>query len=545
MRILFAAIALTLAAAAIAVPSTAQDSRLPDIGSSAGTVLGPAQQQQYGQMLLAQLRQYDYILDDPLVDGWLRSLGTRLGASSDQPAQPYTFFMMRDRSVNAFATLGGYIGTNAGLVLTAGSEDEVAAVLAHEIAHVTQSHVLRGVERAQKDSVPIMLAMLGAIAVASQSSSDSSQNAAMAAMAGAQGLAVQRQIDYTRSNESEADRLGIRTLARSGFDPEAMAGMFERMQALSRTNQGGERERLPDYLKTHPVTTTRISEAKERAEQLNRDALRLVTSSPTGERAERRPNSLPGRDRSRDNPLLPGSLLLSIDGTRTGASAQFGWARERLRVLSANTPQQAIVEYERLQRAAPLDDVQAYGLAVARLRAGQGAAAASALEGLVDRHPGDAWPALALAEADARAGRHAQAGRRFDALVERMPTNRAVVLTYADVLAERNTLAAGQRAQAILRPLLATSGEDPVFQRTFARISEIAGDPVRAGEAHAEATLLNGRAEQALVQLNTLRKREDLDYYARARIDARIAAITPTVLELRRQGIRDEDLRRR
>lgn len=548
MRILIAALALTLAATAMPVPSSAQDSRLPDIGSSAGAMLGPAQQREYGQMLLAQLRQYDYILDDPLVDGWLRSLGTRLGASSDQPSQPYTFFMMRDRSVNAFATLGGYIGTNAGLVLTAGSEDEVAAVLAHEIAHVTQSHVLRGVERAQKDSVPIMLAMLGALAVASQSDSDSSQNAAMAAMAGAQGLAVQRQIDYTRSNESEADRLGIRTLARSGFDPEAMAGMFERMQALSRTNQGGERERLPDYLKTHPVTTTRISEAKERAEQLTRDSVQLVTSTPTGERVERAqrpPVSLPERDRSFDNPLLPGSLLLSIDGTRVGASAQFGWARERLRVLSADTPQAAIAEYERLQRAAPLDDVQSYGLAVARLRAGQGAAAAAALAPLVARHAGDTWPALALAEAEARAGRHADATRRFDALIERMPDNRAVVLTYAEVLAERNTLEAGQRAQAILRPLLAGSVEDPVFQRTFARISEIAGDPVRAGEAHAEATLLNGRAEQALVQLNTLRKREDLDYYARARIDARIAAITPTVLELRRQGIRDEDLRRR
>jgi predicted Zn-dependent protease len=126
-----------------------------------------------------------------------------------------------------------------------------------------------------------------------------------------------------------------------------------------------------------------------------------------------------------------------------------------------------------------------------------------------------------------------------------MPNNRAVALTYAEILGERNTPEAGRRAQAVLRPLLGSSSDDPVFQRTFARASEIAGDPVRAGEAYAEAAYLNGRAEQALVQLNTLKKRNDLDYYARARIDARIAAITPVVLELRRQGIRDEDLRRR
>ena len=149
MRLLVPAIALTLALASAPSPAPAQQ-RLPDIGSSAGTILGPAQQREYGQMLLAQLRHYDYVLDDPLVDGWLRGLGGRLAAASDQPEQPFTFFMIKDRSINAFATLGGYIGTNAGLVLAAESEDEVAGVLAHEISHITQEHVLRGAEKAQR-----------------------------------------------------------------------------------------------------------------------------------------------------------------------------------------------------------------------------------------------------------------------------------------------------------------------------------------------------------------------------------------------------------
>ncbi len=144
-----------------------------------------------------------------------------------------------------------------------------------------------------------------------------------------------------------------------------------------------------------------------------------------------------------------------------------------------------------------------------------------------------------------RSGNGAAADKRFESLIDSLPNNRAVVLTYAKVLGERNTPAAGKRAQAILRPLLARSAEDPLFQQTFARASEIAGDSVRAGEAYAEAAYLNGRPEQALIQLNTLKKRTDLDYYARARIDARIAAITPTVLELRRQGVKDEVLDRR
>jgi len=392
--------------------------------------------------------------------------------------------------------------------------------------------VLRGVERAQRDSVPLLLAMLGAVAVASQSDSSSAGDAGMAAIASMQGLAVQRQIDYTRSNESEADRLGMRTLARSGYDTAAMARMFERMQALSRTNQGGERERMPDYMRTHPVTTTRISETRQLAAQYEgRQSGVFATSGLAG-----------------NNPLLPPGLrpVLAAAGTAEDGEpgARFGWVRERLRVLSANTPREAIREYGRLGRAAPLDDAQRYGLAVARLLAGDVADAARDFEALLAAHPGDSWLLLGLAEAESRQGRHAEADARFESLVARMPRSRAVVLAYAGVLVERNNVAAGRRAQEILRPLMARSAEDPVFQRTFARASEIAGDPVRAGEAWAENAYLNGRAEQALMQLNTLRRREDLDYYARARIDARIAAITPTVLELRRQGVRDPDLRR-
>ena len=536
---------LSLLVASLHAP--AQENRLPDIGSSAGAVLGPAQQAEYGRMLLAQLRHYGYVLEDPLVEGWLQATGNRLGAVSDDPEQRFTFFMMKDRSINAFATLGGYVGMNAGLVLAAETEDEVAAVLGHEIAHVTQAHVLRGVERAQRDSIPLLLAMLGAIAIAQSAGGNSANDASMAAIASAQGLAAQRQINYTRSNESEADRIGIRTLARAGFEPASMASMFERMQAVSRTNQGGERERLPDYLKTHPVTTTRISEAKDRAEQLARGTVSGTVSTPDGTRTQRiriDGGGLPDSLRIGDNPLLPPGFSLS-GALDPGDSRVFGWARERLRVLSANTPEAAVREYERIARAGELDDPQRYGLAFARLRAGRSAEAAEEFSRLLERHPDDLWLGLGLAEADAHAGRAAAADRRFEALLERMPRNPAIALAYADVLVARDAPEAGRRAQEVLRPLLAANSQDPPFQRTFARASEIAGDPVRAGEAWAEAAFYGGREEQALVQLNTLKKRDDLDYYARARIDARIAQITPVVLELRRQGIPDPDLRRR
>src|SRR5690606_36449041 len=196
----------------------------------------PAQERAYGAMMVRQLRGYGLVLDDPLLEGYIEGLGYRLASDSDRPRQPFTFFLMRSRQINAFATIGGFIGVNAGLILTAEREDDVAAVLSHEIAHVTQRHVLRAVERAQRDQLPILLGMLGAIIAASQAGSG---DGVQAAMIGGMSLMQQRQIDYTRSNEHEADRLGIQTLARAGYEPLAMADFFGRMERQMRGNLGG------------------------------------------------------------------------------------------------------------------------------------------------------------------------------------------------------------------------------------------------------------------------------------------------------------------
>lgn len=530
MRILATA-ALSLAIT-LAVGARAQDASLPDIGSSAAEMIDPGTEAEYGAYLRYELRRLDMLVEDPLVDDWLQSMGYRLAAASDVPRHGFTFFMMRDRQINAFATLGGYIGMNAGLVLTAETEAEVAGVMAHEIAHVTQRHVLRAYERASKDQVPIMLAMLGAIAAAqavgdSGGSDSSSSNASMAAVAGAMALIQQRQIDYTRSNESEADRIGINTLSRAGFDPHGMADFFERMQRVNRGNSGGYQ--LPEYLRTHPVTTTRISETRQLANRIG--------SATSGQPATvRRPGSL----------LLPDELSLAAHGgSAFDRDHIFPWARERLRVLSASSARQALLEYEALANAPGQDDDDAlrYGLALAQQRAGRPREAAATLDTLLARYPGDLWLELARAEAAARYRQPAEASERFEALLKRHPESRAVRLSYAEALGERATPEAGRRAQDVLRPLLPTAGDDPLFQRNFARASELAGDEIRAGEAYAEAAFLNGRAVDALNQLERLKQREDLSYYQRARIEARMAAITPVVLEMRRQGIRAEEQR--
>lgn len=538
LRLTLLAASLVLALGLAHAPARAQDTGLPDIGSSAGELLSPEEEVQYGAYTLYALRRAGYVLEDPLVDSWLETLGHRLGSASDRPMQHFTFFMIRDRQINAFATLGGYIGVNAGTVLAAETEDELAGVVAHEVSHVTQRHVLRAVERAKKDQLPIMLATLGVILAAQgqetneRTGRNAGADAIQAAVIGGQALAVQRQINYTRSSESEADRVGIQTLYQAGYQPAGMGDFFARMERLTRGNSGGYQ--TPAYLQTHPVTTTRISEARDRAQRLE-----AGRRSPTA------------GTRSSGNPLLPFSLAGTgalgggaTSGPMPSPHREFAWARERLRVLSAPTPAIALKETRlRVEQAGDqADDPRRYGLALANLKAGYPAAAESQLEPLHTRNPDNLWVGLALAETAFVAHDSALARRRYEELLLQHPQDRAVSLAFADTLNSMGGKDAGKRAQALLRPLLTDNADNPLFQKTYARASELAGDTARAGEAYAEAAYLNGRAEDALNQLDALLKRGDLDYVQRARVEARIAAITPEVLELRRRKIRPQDL---
>jgi beta-barrel assembly-enhancing protease len=500
----------------------AQNTSLPDMGSSAAQLLSPEQEAQYGSYTLYQLRNYGYVLDDPLLDAWLQSMGHRLGAASDRPEQPFTFFLMKQRQINAFATFGGYIGVNAGLILTARTEDEVAGVLAHEISHVTQRHILRSVERSQKDQLPILLAMLAVVVAAQQSNSNSSDDAVQAAVIGGQALIAQRQINFTRANETEADRIGVQTLHRSQYKTAAMADFFERMAAVSRGNSGGYQ--VPDYLRSHPVTITRISEARERAARIDKDAKPFAISAS-----------------SQFNPLIPNQYIFNGQNSDGAPIRQFDWARERLRMLTASSPQNAVNEFQAMTSGVSgkkLSDSQRYGYALALMQSGSPGTAEPMLEQLKSANPDNIWVELAYAENAHYAKNIAQSQQRFDALLKKYPQHLAISLTYARVLGEIGSAEAGRRAQTVLRPLLAQSSDDPLFQKSFARASELAGDVNRASEAYAEAAYLNGRPEDALKQLDGLLKKENIDYVQRARVEARMAAITPEVLEMRRQGVK-------
>lgn len=526
------AILACLASAALACgsPAWAQsaETSLPDIGSSAGQIITPAEQDQYGLMTYRELRNEGLVLEDPLLEDWLQGIGDRLGAASNKPSQKFHLFVVKSRDINAFATLGGYVGVNAGLILATTREDELAGVMSHEFAHVTQNHVLRAVEAQSKAAVPIVLAMLAAVVLSSRSTSSSSGNAAEAALAAGSGLMAQMAINFTRDNETEADHLGIQTLARAGYDPVAMATFFQRMQVAYRSDEGYGKYKVPDFLQDHPVTSTRISDAFDRARQIKN---RPRTDLPAGTLG---PSA---------NLLLPpglGTATLARAGAADRVGTDYLWARERLRLLSAESSSAAISEYQKIRNANPaaFGDAQRYGLDLALIDHGEAATALADLRQLAQRHPDVLWLDLAIAGAQFHAGQQATALADYDRILARWPGNRAAILIYAGTLGQIGTVAAGRRAQEVLRPLNDASGDDPEFQQTFARACEIAGDTARASEAYAVAAFLNGRAEDGLNQLEALKRRTDLDYYERARVEALIEQMRPTVLALRKQGIR-------
>ncbi|RCS28723.1 M48 family peptidase [Rhodanobacter denitrificans] len=517
-----------LITAALACAAGAQDNvRLPDLGSSANALISPQEAQDYGASMLRQMRALDMVVDDPLLDDYINDLGYRLAASSDKPKEHFTFFVVKDQEINAFAAPGGYIAVNAGLMTITRDESELAGVIAHEIGHITQNHLQRAFEDSRKDAPLMALVLLGAIVAGAGGHGG---DAPMAVLAGGQGLIAQKSINFTRKDEIEADRVGIQTLAKAGFDPNAMAGFFQRMQDAMSAGAGGED--VPALLQTHPVTTMRISDAKARAGALAA-AQKLRPSGTAMDKLQWEKSTAPIAFVKDPATLLRPSVRGGLD--------TYALMRERVRVLAGDATKLATYYSASLQSRPDFDTpANRYGYALALTRSGRGAIAAGELQPLLQSHPDNLILKLALADARLQAGQHAAALAMYTELNTQSPRNRAVALAYAKALTAGGDKAQASLAANLLRPLLDDASEPEVYS-AYARASEKAGDSVRAGEAFADASYYSGRPFDAMEQLKRLLKRDDLDYYARARIQARISELTPLVLELHKRKIKTED----
>ena len=228
---------------------------LPDLGDYSETIIGAHEEAIIGSQILQQVQQSDSVIHDVEIEDYLNNLTNKLVRSSDYSGSGLTFFLVNDPSINAFAMLGGVIGIHTGLILSANSESELASVLSHEIAHITQRHIARLVGRLQKDSFKSYLG-LGLALLLARSNPELAKGALMAS----QALGVQTVLDFTRDNEKEADRVGIKILHKAGFDTRGSIDFFKTLQKGNPYSAGA----APSFLRTHPITSERISDIENR-----------------------------------------------------------------------------------------------------------------------------------------------------------------------------------------------------------------------------------------------------------------------------------------
>jgi predicted Zn-dependent protease len=414
---------VTLLAAALAF--RAEGAELPDFGNPADAAISKSREAQVGRAAMLQLRNAGVVDDDPFLSEYVSTLGAQLATHASDGGFNFNFFVVNDDSINAFAMPGGFIGVNAGLILASESESELAGVLAHEISHVTQRHIARAAYDNQRNSIVSMAAMLAALVLGA--ASDMPSDAMQGVVTASQALAAQRQINFTRSNEHEADRVGIQLLSDGGFDPHGMSSFFEKLGR----RYGASAQHIPAILQTHPVTTARVAEARDRARQL--------------------------------------------PATTHTSSLTYSLTKARLIALNAKTPEAALAAFR--DRADSRDPQDRYGLALASMRMSLHDNAEQLFRELIQDYPNTMAFRVGQAEAMAASGATQTALGVYADAIRLFPRNIPLTISYAETL-----IAAGKPAEAhaVLLDLLNNVPATAPQLRLIARAANAEGDVANA-----------------------------------------------------------------
>jgi len=463
--------AVLLSVALVGASAAAEPFALPDFGSSADGVMSRAEERELGREFMKLVHKGLPVSDDPLLTDYLQTLGNELVAASGAPGR-YRFFLIEEPTVNAFAGPDGHIGVFAGLVLAAQTEAELAAVIAHEIAHVSQDHLMRAFEAQRQMTLPAAALLLAAAVLGAAVDAE----LGTAALAGVQGLAAQQQINFTRANEEEADRIGIASLARAGHDPYAMAGIFQRLAKATRVQDSA----APAYLRTHPVNSERIADALARAEQ-------------HGHR-------------------------------QTPDSLRFHLARAQLRAQGYSRADQAVDHFkETLANGRYRNETaERYGYARALARAGELAAAAQQTRKLLEQHPSQPELIVLQAQIDMRSGNAADAAADLKGAVGLAPGSWPLTQAYAEAL-----VAAGRPAEALkaLERFIALRPEIAPIYELMADAAGKAGQRAQTYRWRAEHLYRQGDLEPAIRQLELALRLPAIDFHLAARIQVRLAEL--------------------
>lgn len=482
-----AIIGICAALAVPALPATAwaQPVGLPSMGAASSADLSPALERSLGEAIMSQGRRDPTYVDDPELSQYLTTMGRKLAAFSPGAVPDVEMFGVRDPEINAFAMPGGFIGVNTGLIVSSGSESELAAVLAHEIGHVVQRHIARGMTQQSQNSMVMLASLAGALLAALAGGGG---NLAMGVAAFGQAAAINRQLGFSRDAEREADRAGFTMLTKAGYDAQGMAQMFSRLMNASRLNEGAGGG---SWASTHPLSIERMSDVQNRVRSL--PVSRHVDSDDFWYiRAKMR--VVQGRDavslRTAGQQLQDEAQALS--GVRRSA-AYYGLALQAFQRNSLEEAERQLAQAQADGRDSPQ---------MARLA--------------VD---------IALARKDNRRAQDlAQAATR------RWPEQRALGIAYATALQANGRHA---EAQDYLRAKIKQWGSDePSLYQMLAQSEERTGKPVQARRDLARYYVMTGAFAAAESQLQQARGMSS-DFYEQSQIDVQIKEVKDKLAEER------------
>ncbi|MEE4107936.1 MAG: M48 family metalloprotease [Halieaceae bacterium] len=472
-RGLCAALCLVLALGTPPGRTATEELKIPNLGEGSSSLFSAEYEHQLGRAWLRVFRSQVATVNDPLLFSYLEDLIFRLVTHSELQDRRVELVVVDNPTINAFAVPGGVIGIHNGLLLHAQTEDELATVIAHEIAHLSQRHFSRRMEFARSQQPLTLAAMLAGFVLMATVGSD----VGLATLTAAQAAAQDSALRYSRSNEAEADRVAMQTIVDAGMDPHAASTMFERMLQASRYATGN---RVPEFLRTHPLSENRIADTRNRARQYPKQI---------------RPTKL-------DYQLMRARVINQL----------------------ADTPEEAIATFTKELNGSPRSvTATRYGLVMALTAAGRVDEAALELDSLWARDP-DRLEYI-IADARIQMARN-EPEKAVQSLRERLrlsPGNHALTMTYAEALMQDQQ---SHVAEAVLQEQSRRRPDDPYLWYLLAEVQGLAGNILGLHQSRAEYFILNGILDQAEKQLRYALKLVKNDYTTGARINQRLRDVT-------------------
>ncbi|MBO1255564.1 M48 family metallopeptidase [Alteromonas sp. 5E99-2] len=456
---------------------TSDKNALPDIGVVASDAITLDKEVIIGDALMRQLRGQSPIVQDPVLQQYIQDLGNRLVLHANNTNFPFEFFIINNNAINAFAFFGGHVGMHTGLIARADSESEIASVLAHEIAHVTQRHIARRIQAQSRTSPLAIASLIGGILLAI-----ADPQAGIAAIQASSAAQAQFGINYTRSNEQEADRVGISLLSRAGFDPRGADSFFSKLAAASRLVS-----KPPERLLTHPLTENRIADARAR----------LV--------------SLPKRN-------LPPSLSFHLAKTRILARYSFNEDYSLDYFENAYTKGSGIY-----------NEAARYGYAMALLRNDKAKQAQPIIAALLKRRPNNHFYLDTMTDVLLAQEKSQDAIKLLNSKYRQSSSNVVIALNLANAY-----LNAGNNKQAIqvLRDYLLLDKDNYLAYQLLADAYQENGNKGLMHQSNAEFFALIGGYERAIDELQFAYNFSKNDHLTKQKIRARIQQLRNKVKSL-------------